>query len=331
MNGFDHWNSALRASCGHYYAAPDRTARDWAGTFNMRQRSGVDVAEVRCLPARIERTRKGILRDDQEHFFLLRQMEGETGILHAGRETLLRPGEFLLLDSTRAAELSISGGPAAFLSAHLPRALVLERRREIPAAGCKITPAHPLHASLCGLLDADGTDDAAGYIYDLVPLAFAGAGAHPGAGCLGSRKYRFRLVRETLDLLSTDPGLTVDTLAARTGLSRRQLQREFQENGTTFTDCLTRTRLAAVADKLRHAARQGARVQIAQVAYGAGFGDISHFNRSFRQRFGCSPRGFLSTCNHNGLLAQDANSLAPAPKTAPPGRACLFQSNPADG
>ncbi|MFY0312170.1 helix-turn-helix domain-containing protein [Leisingera sp. D0M16] len=331
MNCFDHWNSTLRASCGHYYAAPDRAVRDWAGTFDLRQRGGVDVAEVRCPPARIERTRKGILRDDQEHFFLLRQLEGETGILHAGCEVLLRPGEFLLLDSTRAAELSISGRPAAFLSAHLPRALVLERCREMPAAGCKIAPPHPLHASLCGLLDRDGAEDSAGYIFDLVPLAFAGAGARAGAGSLGSRKHRFRLVRETLELLSADPGLTVDRLAARTGLSRRQLQREFQENGTTFTDCLTRTRLAAVAGKLRHAARQGARVPIAQIAYGAGFGDISHFNRTFRQQFGCSPRGFLSTCTLGGFLAQDANSLAPIPKTPPPGRGCLFQSNPADG
>lgn len=327
---FDNWNSTLRANCGHYYATPDRASGNWAGSFDLHRRSGIDVAEIRCLPARIERTRKGILRDDQEHFFLLRQLEGETGILHAGRETLLRPGDFLLLDSTRAAELSITGQHAAFLSAHLPRALVLERRRDIPAAGCKITPAHPLHASLCGLLDTKGAVDNAEYIFDLVLLAFAD-GPHSGAGNLGSRKNRFRLVRETLELLSTDPGLTVDALAARTGLSRRQLQREFQDNGTTFTGCLTRARLAVVAAKLRHAARQGVRVPIAQIAYGAGFGDISHFNRSFRQQFGCSPRGFLGSCNRCGFLAQDANSLAPATKTAPPGRACLFQSNPADG
>lgn len=331
MIGFEPWNSTLRASCGHYYAVPDRAVGEWTGTFDLRWRSGVDVAEIRCPSARIERTRKGILRDDQEHFFLLRQLEGETGILHAGRETLLKPGEFLLLDSTRAAELRIGGGPAAFLSAHLPRALVLETRREMPAAGRKITRAHPLHASLCGLLDAGGAEDTAGYIFDLVPLAFAGAGPRPGAGSLGSRSSRFRLIRETLELLSADPRLTVDTLAARTGLSRRQLQREFQENGTTFTGCLTRTRLAAVAGKLRHAARQKARVPIAQLAYGAGFGDISHFNRTFRQQFGCSPRGFLGTCDPGGSLAQDANSLAPAPKTPPPDRACLSQSNPADG
>lgn len=327
---FEDWNSTLRASCGHYYAAPDRAVRGWKGAFALHRRGSIDVAEIRCPPARIERTRKGILRDDQEHFFLLHQLEGETGILHAGREALLKPGEFLLLDSTRAAELSIAGGPAAFLSAHLPRALVLERCREMPAAGCKITAAHPLHASLSRLLDGTGAGDSAGYIFDLVPLAFT-AGASPGAGSLGSRTHRFRLVREALELLSADPELTVDSLAARTGLSRRQLQREFQENGTTFTECLTRTRLAAVAAKLRHAARQGARAPIAQIAYGAGFGDISHFNRTFRQQFGCSPRGFLSTCTVGGFLAQDANFLAPVPKTLPPGRGCLFQSNPADG
>lgn len=327
---FDNWNSTLRANCGHYYATPDRATGNWAGSFDLHRRSGIDVAEIRCPPARIERTRKGILRDDQEHFFLLHQLEGETSIHHAGCETLLMPGEFLILDSTRAAELSITGQPAAFLSAHLPRALVLETRREMPAAGRKINAAHPLHASLCGLLDAGGTDDNAGYIFELVPLAFANR-TRPGVGSLGTRKHRFRLVRETLELLSADPRLTLDTLAVRCGLSRRQLQREFQEHGTTFTDCLNRARLAVVAAKLRHAARQGLRVPIAQIAYGAGFGDISHFNRTFRQQLGCSPRSYLSTCKLSGFLAQDANSLSPVPKTAPPGRACLFQSNPADG
>ncbi|NVK15554.1 MAG: helix-turn-helix domain-containing protein [Rhodobacteraceae bacterium] len=331
MTGFDNWNSTLRANCGHYYATPDQASGNWAGTFDLHQRSGVDVAEIRCPPARIERTRKGILRDDQEHFFLLRQLEGETGIHHAGRETLLMPGEFLLLDSTRPAELSITGQPAAFLSAHLPRALVLETRREMPAAGRKINSAHPLHASLCGLLDAAGADDNADYIFELVPLAFSKAGARPGAGSLGGRTHRFRLIHETLEHLSSDPHLSLDILATRAGLSRRQLQREFQDNGTTFTNCLTRARLAVVTGKLRHAARQGARVPIAQIAYGAGFGDISHFNRVFRQKLGCSPRSFLRTCKLNGFLAQDANSLSQPSKTLPPGRGCLFQSNPADG
>jgi AraC family transcriptional regulator, positive regulator of tynA and feaB len=33
-------------------------------------------------------------------------------------------------------------------------------------------------------------------------------------------------------------------------------------------------------------------VRISDVAFRWGFGDISHFNRSFRQRFGFSPREY---------------------------------------
>ena len=237
----------------------------------------------------------------------------------------------MLLDSTRSAELSICGRSAAFLSAHLPRALVLEASREMPHAGRKIAPPHPLLASMRALLEPEGAQDGSGYLFELVSLAFTGAGLRPAANGPGCRKHRFRQVCETLQLLSTDPKLTVDTLAVRTGLSRRQLQREFQENGTTFTDCLTRTRLAAVAGKLRHLARQDRRVPIAQTAYGAGFGDISHFNRIFRQHFGCSPRSFLSAEACRRSLAQDANSSAPPPKTPPPLHGGLSQSNPADG
>ena len=83
------------------------------------------------------------------------------------------------------------------------------------------------------------------------------------------------------------PDLSVHAVAARHGVSARYVQRIFEEGGTTFTRYITEQRLAATYRALRcHAP---ARVPISTIAYDCGFADVSHFNRVFRQRFGCTP------------------------------------------
>lgn len=76
-------------------------------------------------------------------------------------------------------------------------------------------------------------------------------------------------------------------VAARHGVSVRYVQRLFEESGLTFTAYLTEQRLAAAYKALRR--RAAADVPVSTIAFDCGFADVSHFNRSFRQRFGCTP------------------------------------------
>ena len=76
-------------------------------------------------------------------------------------------------------------------------------------------------------------------------------------------------------------------LAARQGISPRYVQLLFDAEGTTFTAYVLDQRLARVHKMLRDP--HYASWTISAVAYEAGFGDISHFNRSFRRRYSASP------------------------------------------
>jgi AraC-like DNA-binding protein len=87
--------------------------------------------------------------------------------------------------------------------------------------------------------------------------------------------------------LALNPSLTLGSVAARQGISPRHVQRLFDTDGTTFT-------AYALALRLLHAHRMltdpgFAAWTIGAVAYESGFGDLSHFNRSFRRRYGASP------------------------------------------
>ncbi|MBU3028740.1 helix-turn-helix domain-containing protein [Paracoccus marinaquae] len=293
MMCFDEWSNCVLANCGHYYSRPVRTGRGGIGDFRLRNRHGVDIAEMNCQIDRIERLRAGIRRDDSEYLFLLLQKTGEMGVIHNGREEVLRPGDGLLMDSTRTAELRFEGRDASFSSVHLPRELCLEGRADAPAIGRRVSPGHPLHSSLMTLLAENGADETpADYLFDFIGLMFRAERSPTSAAGFRDRHGRFRFICETVERHLPDPDFSVEQLAVMVRMSRRQLQRDFCDNGTTFTRFLFERRLKLVASHLRRAAQLDQQPSISDLAYRAGFNDLSHFNRGFRQRYDMSPGGY---------------------------------------
>ncbi|MFV0386603.1 helix-turn-helix domain-containing protein [Paracoccus sp. (in: a-proteobacteria)] len=295
MLSFEEWDHRLRSNCGHYYSQPGKARRSATGQFRMHRRHGVEIAEIGCAIDRIERTRRGIGRDDAEHIFLLLQQCGTTRVTHCGRHEILGPGECILLDSTAPGELGFDGQDVAFLSAHLPRALCLEGRPKPLCAGRKIDRTHPLCASFQSLVSpvtAPAAEYSPDFIGDLVGLAFGDDNAGLDAMRVRRREHRYGLILSVIDRHLTDPALTLDWLAVQVHMSRRQVQREFHEHDTCFSAHLCARRLKFVAEHLRQAARLQQNPSISDLAYRSGFGDISHFNHMFRQRYGMSPRAF---------------------------------------
>jgi AraC-like DNA-binding protein len=60
-----------------------------------------------------------------------------------------------------------------------------------------------------------------------------------------------------------------------------------EAEGTTFTDYALNLRLTRAQQMLTES--RFASWTISAIAYEAGFGDLSHFNRAFRRRYGASP------------------------------------------
>jgi len=83
-------------------------------------------------------------------------------------------------------------------------------------------------------------------------------------------------------------------LANKMCMSSRQVQRVFQENQTSFAKVMRAKRFRLVADRLRNS-KWGEKVRISEIAYGAGFRDLSNFNRGFKLHFGQAPREYIDT------------------------------------
>lgn len=81
----------------------------------------------------------------------------------------------------------------------------------------------------------------------------------------------------------------LERAAARAGMSRRHFSKLFRElTGRTFLEQLTELRLTHAATLLRDN-----RHSIIGAAFSSGYGDLSHFYRLFRARFGQPPRAWL--------------------------------------
>lgn len=81
--------------------------------------------------------------------------------------------------------------------------------------------------------------------------------------------------------------LTVTDLAHAMGMSRSKLYRLTSQIGTTVERLIIDVRLEHVADRLSQPG--GTRLSLTELAFEAGFCDLSHFSRSFKQKFGTSP------------------------------------------
>jgi AraC family transcriptional regulator, positive regulator of tynA and feaB len=106
---------------------------------------------------------------------------------------------------------------------------------------------------------------------------------------VSSRVLRRRMLRYIETNLS-DPELNVERIAAAFRLSTRYVHRLMKEVDATPGNLIWSRRLERCADALL--TPSNAAVPISQIAYAWGYKDAAHFTRSFKLRYGISPRAF---------------------------------------
>lgn len=125
------------------------------------------------------------------------------------------------------------------------------------------------------------------YVIDLITMILQERADLEGATRLRTGpSARYQVILAEIARGISDPRLSGKLVAARVGITERYLQQLLEEHGETFSHYLLRLRLDKAAEMLT-AKRQ---MPVAEIAFICGFGDLSYFNRSFKKRFGQSPR-----------------------------------------
>jgi AraC-like DNA-binding protein len=233
---------------------------------------------------------------------------GQVHAHHAGREFRLGIGEAALFDYARPLSAHGGDGGAAtniFVPPGMLRALV---RHPEDQAGRPILPRPALRllqsylVSLAALDEPPSADLGLLIGQHLLDLFAAVLGpTAEGREIIrdrGLKAARLRAVLADIGRRFGNPGLDVDSAAGRLGLSRRSVQRLLEETGRSFTEHVTEHRLERAQAML--ADPDCAHMRIVEIALAVGFGDVAHFNRLYRRRFGDTPSGARSAGRRKG-------------------------------
>jgi AraC-like DNA-binding protein len=127
-----------------------------------------------------------------------------------------------------------------------------------------------------------------GHIVDLIVGALARADGRESQGDLYCRKAaRLAAIKRLVESDFREPTFDTRHAARKLGISERYIQKLFEETDVTFSDYVAERRLCDAREKLLDRQFDGMKIQ--DIAWSAGFSDISHFNRMFRRRFGEKP------------------------------------------
>jgi AraC-like DNA-binding protein len=298
---FDQWADELHSICGNFLPVGGDQADLVTGAARGIDVGGMKFAHVSNNLERVQRTMEDIRKDQQEHLFLIVQIEGQCGIEQLGREHQLDVGDCILVDSTKPSTFHFGGHFSNHLSMHLPRQTMYSDARIAFNVAHKLECFDPmaimLRALIAKVMSSQQPDANSPQLRELVfsatRQAFVTQDVEGLTATNDTTFKRLEMVNLLIDRHLTDSQLGAKWLAMRLGVSIRTLQEDFQGLGVTCTTVIRDRRLRLARERIEQIKDQGAGKTIAEVAYSTGFNDISYFNRSFKELFDCSPRELL--------------------------------------
>jgi AraC-like DNA-binding protein len=256
------------------------------------------VRTALCIaPAFYNRTR-AIVAGGDDSIGLVINLKAEAAAFQRGKDVVLAAGDAVPI---------LSGEPAGLTSTcHVgllfPRAALASRVDRVEDAAMRVIPhaTEPLrllvsYLTLVRQEFAVATPElrraVVDHIHDLAALTLGANRDTRASGLSAVTEARLTAALAHIADKFSDPGLTVDAVARRQGVSPRYLQRLLETSGTSFTARVTELRLQRAFDLLSRVHRNR---RISDIAMEAGFSDVSNFNRLFRARFGDTPTGVRS-------------------------------------
>lgn len=257
------------------------------------------LSVIRSRPIGIERLPGEPHRVDQDAYFAVVLLAGRYSLEQQGKSVLLRPGDLTLYDATRPHRIECPANfaklivsiPRTILGGRVPgiehcTALRVPGDRGLGAVASSFIRAA---ASQAEQLKPDEFRQLSGHTLDLLAAAFASL-PYGTPRVARERSVSLALAKDFIERHLADPDLNAAGIACGVGLSARYIRELFLEEGTSPMRHVWRRRLENCRRDLLDARRAGRHVS--EIAFRWGFNDASHFSRTFKRHFGCSPREY---------------------------------------
>ena len=246
-------------------------------------------------PQTVRRTRARIVHSRYPAYFLLGLRTGQLRLQQYGRESHIRAGECIMVDSKEPYRLDCLSStrcvavrfPQDWLRNWLPTA---ESFANVPFPATAGWGA-ALSAALASL-DTGWEEELAlpeGVVAEQIAALLALAAGPKAQAYTASDKLSRRILRTLCDRCR-EPGLAPGQVAEAHGISKRYLHYLFAHAHTTFRNELMRMRLDSAHRLLTD--QRFDNVSISEIAARCGFVEPSHFAKRFRRAFSLGPTEF---------------------------------------
>lgn len=270
----------------------------FSGRITARSSGSLRFATCETTGWEIARSRADINRAPADHYTIYLQMRGQTLMSQNDDSFAFRQNDIFISDGRKPfrAGLSENGYRAMIV---IPRAMIdwrapWLRRRPLSRINPNSQFIELARRHFMQLVSDDFNDTETHFLTDnlcnLVALA--------SAGDVEPNRMRPELQVQAMVIFCEQnlhrSDLSPQLVAAHCGVSVRTLHLRFAKLGQTFGNWLLSSRLDACSKALKDPFQQTR--DISQIAYTWGFNDLSHFNKTFRSRFGMSPGEWRHDC-----------------------------------
>jgi AraC-like DNA-binding protein len=260
-----------------------------------RSLPGFGLALTTCSGVHTERTHAQI---DSDNIVLNITLAGKRIVRQYGREAVVDAGALAVTRSRDIASCDCDPG-SRLMNIRIPASALAPIVTDLDAAMVRLIPAttEPLQLLLqyAEILSTTGALDRAGtrhlvvmHVHDLVALTLvASRDAAEIAKGRGVPAARLHAIKADIAKRLDRRDLTIDAIARLHRVTPRHVRRLFGNEGLTFSEFVLGERLTEAYRILTDPRFIGR--PISDIAFTAGFGDLSYFNRTFRRRYGASP------------------------------------------
>lgn len=240
----------------------------------------------------IVREKAHVNRASDDHYLISLQQAGRSVLQQGDTVCRLAPGEIGIVDGTRPFRVTFPDPVSRFLAV-VPRHRVEARAPWLRGGGSRMVASsspyielvrHHLAALANRALETHEAEMLTDNLCNLLALSTAPrmpVDDHIAATQLDA-------IMAYCQARLGDPDLNPRTVAAYFGIAPRTLHLRFEQTGLSFGRWLLERRLLACHGALSDAAQRDR--TISDIAFACGFGDLSHFSKAFRARFGETPR-----------------------------------------
>jgi AraC family transcriptional regulator, positive regulator of tynA and feaB len=291
---FGTWADDLAAA--FVQLEPRRVAEaPFRGSILRKDADPIKVSHVTAAPHSVLRLQSHIVRNAVDLCFVNLQLDGIGRYTQRDHEQICGPGDLAFVDTTEPFEIANIRDFQLFCFA-VPRHLLpnffperLRLKMSTTDTGRALSRTLAGYAELClsSLHSPELLALSGAHIVDLISHAPSMLAEGPPESI--NMPVLLSMMLDHIDRYIDDPSLSARSLALKFRCSERYVHKLFSTTGHSVGEHINDKRVQLCTRNLLDGQR---RRTIAEIAFAAGFRDISYFNRLFKRSHGMAPQEF---------------------------------------